>query len=598
MCLSRRVGCRLGVMILAVGIVLGGSVPGAWAERPPSPKLLPASTVALLAIPSVPELGERFMGTAMGRLSQDPQLQPLLKHLYGSAVDAVATVQDQLGLSLPELLAIPQGEVTVALVASDDAPPAVVFMLDVGDQRSNARKLLDRAIELLDRSGASKAEQTVADTKLLLYERLGDGGQGRLVILERDDTVVVGSDLRVIKQILEAWNGGKEKTLADNPDFVTIMRRCRGSKDQPPQFAFFLDPIGLMRGIGRNDVGVQVGLAALPLLGIDGLKAVGAAMTLDVDRFDSIFHAHVLLDTPRTGILKAIALKSGESTPEPWVPADVANYMTVHWDAKTTFEEFTKLYDVFRYEGALSESLRRRFVEPTGIDLEKQLLPALEGRVTLFTQLRRPATPQSLALLLALKLKDTEVFDEALQKVVKLSAGGLAKQSWAGESYYKVQPPDWERLEQLPPGQRPPIPCLGILDDYLILALRETIYRDAISALLERSERLADAPDFKLIMDEVGRQSGGATPAMLQFDRPEESMRWLYDVATAELAKEGFRRRAENDRFLQTLDTALKQNPLPPFTVLQQYLAPGGAMIVDDATGWHYTDFTLKPVTE
>jgi hypothetical protein len=33
---------------------------------------------------------------------------------------------------------------------------------------------------------------------------------------------------------------------------------------------------------------------------------------------------------------------------------------------------------------------------------------------------------------------------------------------------------------------------------------------------------------------------------------------------------------------------------LPPFEVLQRYLAPGGTVVVDDETGLHYTDFSLR----
>jgi hypothetical protein len=38
----------------------------------------------------------------------------------------------------------------------------------------------------------------------------------------------------------------------------------------------------------------------------------------------------------------------------------------------------------------------------------------------------------------------------------------------------------------------------------------------------------------------------------------------------------------------------LEQHPLPPFEVLQRYLAPGGTVVVDDDTGLHYTDFSLR----
>ena len=40
--------------------------------------------------------------------------------------------------------------------------------------------------------------------------------------------------------------------------------------------------------------------------------------------------------------------------------------------------------------------------------------------------------------------------------------------------------------------------------------------------------------------------------------------------------------------------SAMEANPLPPFSVLEQYFAPAGALMVDDETGLHYMSFTLR----
>ena len=71
-------------------------------------------------------------------------------------------------------------------------------------------------------------------------------------------------------------------------------------------------------------------------------------------------------------------------------------------------------------------------------------------------------------------------------------------------------------------------------------------------------------------------------------------MRFLYGLATGERTRQALGKRAKNNRFLKSLDSALKENPLPPFAVLQRYLAPGGALVVDDETGIHYTAFSLR----
>ncbi len=81
---------------------------------------------------------------------------------------------------------------------------------------------------------------------------------------------------------------------------------------------------------------------------------------------------------------------------------------------------------------------------------------------------------------------------------------------------------------------------------------------------------------------------------MISFNRPEEGMRMLYGLVASEQTREGLRRGGENNQFLKSLGKSLDDNPLPPFAVLRQYLAPGGAMVVDDETGIHYMAFSLN----
>jgi hypothetical protein len=333
----------------------------------------------------------------------------------------------------------------------------------------------------------------------------------------------------------------------------------------------------------------------LPVLGLDGLAGVGASLALDTEQFDSITHAHLLLGSPRLGIVKMIALQSGDAEPERWVPADVAGYTTFHWDFSQTYQELTKLYDSFNGAGALSELLRQRVLQPVGIDVEKELLPALDGRVTRITWIQRPVTPQSPTWLMALKLKNTAVFQQAIEKLSSRTDARFERQIWAGKTYYQLRfdlPPD------LPPENRPPIPCFGILDDYLLVAGRASLYQKVVSTLAEGAPSLADEPEFRLIATKVRRQSGGGNPGLITFARPEESVRWLYEMAVSEQTRQRLSQQAENSGFFRALDGALKANPLPPFAVLQRYLAPSGAMVVDDPTGLHYMSFTLRRETE
>ncbi len=324
---------KFALTSLAMLVAMGST---ARAERPPAAKLLPQNTVAVFSIADTPDLARRYKNTSAGRMSQDPQLKPLIGQLYGAIIEATAELEEQIGLSLTELLEIPQGEITVALVAPEEAPLAVVVLLDTGNQLSNARKLIDRLTAMLDQSKAIKLEETIAGTKISVYDGVGPENR-QVAYFEKDATIVLGTDLGVLKGILAAWDGGNEDPLAENRSFAAVMQRCRGPRNEPPQVIWYADPIELIRTIGSENTGVRVAVAMFPALGLDGLTAAGGSLTMDTEQFESVMHAHLLLENPRSGVLKMIALESGDVTPEPWVPADVATYMTVHWDVQKTY---------------------------------------------------------------------------------------------------------------------------------------------------------------------------------------------------------------------------------------------------------------------
>jgi hypothetical protein len=149
-----------------------------------------------------------------------------------------------------------------------------------------------------------------------------------------------------------AWGGAEEKegeggmgprTLAENTRYSTIMRRTRGTKDERPQVTFFLDPIALFRSAGQDDIGSQAVIAALPVVGLDGLHAVGGGVVLSPEEYDLIGHLYVLMAEPREGVLEMIAPKDVDPTPEPWVPATVASYSTLQWDLQQSFSTFVEI---------------------------------------------------------------------------------------------------------------------------------------------------------------------------------------------------------------------------------------------------------------
>ncbi len=578
---------RTVVAVLVVISCLVASADRVCAERPSAPKLLPKKTLAYVRVADSRDLVERFKQTSMGRLGQDEKIKPLVMQLYGSAVQAFEQVQDQLGVTLDEVLSIPQGEVCVALVGREDGEPAVFILMDVGDRLPAVRKLLDAAERQAISEGQTKRTEDVDGVTLTILD-------DKVTFCDRENTVLFSTSSGLVKEVLKIWSGDEGvETLSDNVQFTTIMRTSVGTKDERPQVTWFVDPIELFENVSRQNAGGQMALAVLPMLGLDGIKSAGGSFIFATEEFDSVSHMHLLLDNPRSGIVEMLAVEAGDVAPEDWVPTDAASYMTVNWNLQKSVDSLRKLFDTFRGDGALSGAIKNRLSAPLGVDFEKDVLGQLDDRLTHVSWFEKPARVNSGTNLIGVKLKNASTFRGTLSTILSKAGDRGAEKNYRGVTYHEFtprrQPADFDQTMM-----RLPSPCLAIVGDYLLASDSVSCLEAAISAKLDPSKSFADELDYKLIASRVQQHLGSRKPGMIAFQRPEESMRSFYELATSPTTHRRLDELAETNQALRALNDALKANPLPPFSVIAQYLAPGGGMLVNDESGFHYTTFALK----
>lgn len=575
--------------LLTLGVTLllsAAAVQLASAERPSAPKLLPKRTLAYVRVADSRELAEAFMKTSVGRLSQDEKIKPLIMHLYGSATQAFNQIQDELGVSLSEILAIPQGELCAAVVGREEGEPAVIVLAEVGDKMPVVRKLLERAEQEAIKDGTSVSTDQAEGVQLKIFD-------GKAALCDRDGVVLFGSDVGLVKAILRTWTGDEgAETLADNREFTTIMSRSVGTKDERPQVSWFVDPIALFKDLSRDNTGAQIAIGMLPMLGLDGLKAAGGSMIYATEDFDSIAHMHLLMDNPRNGVLAMIALQGGDITPEAWVPVDAASYMTMNWDTSKTVDGVRKLFEQFNGEGAMGRAIKSRLSDPLGFDFEKEVIGQVGDRFTHVSWFEKPARVNSGTNLVGVRLVDANAFESTLGKIVAKGGSRVTKKSYRGVTYYQITPRRQQEVDQ--DLIRQPSPAVAIVGDYLLFSDSSECLEAAISAKVAPAKTFADELDYKLIASRIQQQVGSAQPAMIAFQRPEESMRSFYELATSPTTRRKLEELAQTNQALRALNDALKANPLPPFSEINKYLAPAGGMMVSDETGIHYTAFGLK----
>ncbi len=57
---------------------------------------------------------------------------------------------------MDEILAIPQGEICAAVVGRERGEPAVLILMDVGENMPAVRKLIEAAVRQAERDGTSR----------------------------------------------------------------------------------------------------------------------------------------------------------------------------------------------------------------------------------------------------------------------------------------------------------------------------------------------------------------------------------------------------------------------------------------------------------
>ena len=435
------------------------------------------------------------------------------------------------------------------------------------------------------------------------------------------------------------------RTLKKNRKFLNVINACDPDEDNPPQGLFFADVFEIIKSSQSGVAGTAL-VGILRGLGVDGLLGIGGSMTTSHEEFESIIHLHVALANPRAGLIKMIALEPGDLTPEPIFPPNVTNYLTTNWNTITSYNEIEKIYDLFNGEGALAEELADNFSGPLGVELKEDLLMSLDGRMSFGQVTVDSEALNGQAIILAAKLKDPlefksifadlrdsiadrrdearrardeegedrprrfrrdnedePIFNSAKYKGVEyftLPGPPTAeeRERWREEAEQRRadngDEPRPQRRRQVAFQIREPSPCMGIVGDYLVFTDSVDFMKMAITNNKNPDDILSDDPDYKKLLREIKRQLDGKKPAMISFQRPEETFRMLFDAVQHEQTQSAIQDRAEDNPFFGAMAKAFIDNKLPDFEDMTKYFQPTAGVMTNDETGFHYMAFSPK----
>lgn len=594
------------------------------AAIPVAPRLLPSDALLFVGVDDAERLREDFAGSSLGRMLQDPKVRPFASDLFAVGAELFQRVGDELGVSLEELLAIPHGQVAVAMLPirlpedddenrgsgrpRDESSEAIrerierqrrrgngfaaVLMIDAGENIDRLMMVVERLEELMTERDRVRREERVGDTTLV---RILPPREGRSPIeyFRRGSNLVVGVGHRSAWNVLERWQKtADEQSLADSANFAAVMGPSVTAEETAPQITFYGDPYKIIERLIKRGGAAGLIWPIVEDLGLGKIRGVGGSVFRGGETFDDLSHLHVLIDTPRDGFFGVLRPGSGDTVPPDWVPSDVASYTTLHWRFDATVDNLEKIIDRFQGEGEFQrgpiDGLKRRF----DVDLREDLIANLTGRYVGVRWNEPPARINSQTQAMALEVTDAAKMEEVFAKARAKRPGDFKEEAIGGRSAFVF--PIRGRVNS--PNIRTPEPSVMLLGKWFVYCDSRQLLERLIRAESGAIPRLVEEPDYALISSELGAKLGGTSPFFISFVRGSEIIRPFYEMARSEETRRFVRAAGESNPVAKRFDELLRRNELPPYEELKKYFAPGGMFGYDTPGGIHLGWFTLRPL--
>lgn len=590
------------------------SIAGRVSAAPPDAAMLfPKDTAMLFHVSDVRQTLQQLNASTYGDILRDPSLQPLVSRLREVLGKPTEQLAGRFGTDIATLSKLSVGQVSVGLVSTVDQGSAFVGLIDIGESKGIVNQIVERLeIELLG-TGADFESRKFGEHAISLF-RFNDDSDNEVALAFRDNTLLFATKIAALEDLMRRWDGNHEDGCLDqSTDFRDALRLARVERKAESTVYLYAHPLDIYRTVTAGNLAAQASLALVPVLGLDGVRGIGANLVLQQEPFDSVLHVHVVIDKERQGVIKGISLKTTEATPEDWVPDDVASYQSFHWDFHNTIRAVRRVWDDIQGEGAFDEFIDTRMSEPLGIDLERDVVDALTGdfvRLTWYEPMAEPtgdasrdaAAPfQRQSSVLCARLAGRERFEEVFRSVVDDLGEKLVEERYGETIVYTTQRPVEERRTEEGRRRRRrrmrnPQMSFALFRDYLLVADRiEPIER--IIDCDEKGASLNEFIDFQTAVSAAKNNFGGGPPMSLTFTQVTRVFEYRWSLVKSEALLDQLRSRFESNATIIEIIQAIQDHPLPAWETLAHHVAPSISVAVDGENGLHYTQYRLRPDT-
>lgn len=562
-------------LALAAGLTMAGLSPIRAAT--PIEKTLPATTLGFLKIEDAAKLRDSFWASQAGRLLSDPAMKPMMDRVEQLLEKPNQKLKQAVGVTIPELLKLPTGQVAIAVASSDDpkVPFSVVVSADAGANDATMTEVMAGASKEAEKQGAKVATEKFQGTELHVIQPT-DEDAPPLVWAKQGTVFRIGSNLAAVKDLLSHAEG-RDDSLASNEFHGEVMKRVT---NKSTQVRWFLDiaqaKSTALKAATENGGNGEAIETQLQILGLNSIKALGGSFSFSEGEYDSISKMFLYSPGESTGILKIFQMPAVNLQPPAWVPASVASYQSFSWDLDAAWEAINDLASQFA-PGVINNVEQ----QIGGLSFKDDLFGPLGDRITLISDFKKPVNEKSQRLLLAISLDDSKAFQNTLNKIFDLAKASPEKRTFQGATIYDFDVP--EALSQN--GINGPV-SLAIAKEHLFVSSEPAILEQILRS---GGPSLADSATYQKLTKHYP-----ATASTLSFQKPEEQARLLYNMVKSGQLQQAIKQAGANDPNAPDVDEILDPKLLPDFSVFEKYLSPGGGFGVMTPDGVMFTQFTIR----
>ncbi len=589
------------ICLAAAGILVGATLGRAAA---PPEQVLPGTTLFFAKSDNMAKLRTAFMAGGYGQAFKDPAFKPVLDEMKESLKDTSKDLKEKVGVSLKELLTLPEGMTTLAIVGRDDPklPYAIVIMADAGSNAAKMTSVMEKATSTAKEADAKVRVEEFMGAKITIVEvqdpkkegddkKKGDDAPPPLIWTSQGSVFTISTDLATMKDVL-AHPSGREDSLAAGESFTLARKKLAGES----HVVWFMDANKILKLVtqvasARAEKGggaqAQQMEALLQVSGINGMKAVAGNVTVNEGKYELLTKTLFFAPAPVQGVLKMFQMPNLALKPESWVPATVATYQSASWDLDGAYEALNDL--VNQFQPGMLAVFEQQMVGPNGgapLSFKKDIFKPLGNRISVITDFKKPYTEDSQRVLLGVALEDPKAIQSTMSRLIEISNSKPKKQEFLGTDIYEFEMPDVPNPNGAAAASKGPL-SVAVAKDTLFL----TNQRPLLEMVLRGGAGLlSDKPDYQAYAKELPEKV-----ALISYEDGKEALRASYEmIKSGQFEKAVKNSTGPNKPDVSFLAKLFDKDKLPAFELLSKYVTTGGSYGQMDDDGFTMTRFSLR----